>query len=1505
VRTCACRLACVSLLAMLVAPAGVAQDSVQVIDSFESADAWEARPSDGVSVKLSLEPGVRGRALRVDFDFQGGSGYAVIRREVDLTLPEHYEFRWSMRAAAPRNHFEFKLADESGDNVWWSNQRDFVYPRGWTPIVRKKRHITYAWGPLGGGEIRRVAAIEFAITAGEGGRGTVWFDEMTLVTLPPPPATFPAPLARSSMVLKGSEAAHAIDGDSATSWRGAAGAALTLDLNLQREFGGLAIAWDTTAVPTAAIVATSRDARSWSTIRTLRGNRRTWTPIRMPEHEARYVRITLPQGGGVAELSIQPLEWAARENDLLRHLAAREGRGAYPRVWSNEASYWTVIGLDRDSAEALINTDGAIEVGSGAFSLEPFLTVGEQSYDWSNVTSTATLAPGALPLPRVQWEAEGVRLSIEAFAVRIEDASCLVATYRVANRSGRAAPVTLRLGLRPMQVNAPWQFLQVEGGFAPIRTLRLTTAGARVNDAYQVYTVGSADRVGAGAFDAGSVRSLPTSRNPASVSDEEGLASGVLVWTTRLAAGGTRQFAITAPMHAGPRPEPRCRLNTMAQVAAARARTVAWWREALSTFEVSLPASANPLVETLRASLAWILINRDGAALQPGSRSYERSWIRDGALTSTALLRLGHAAAVKDFILWYAPFQFASGKIPCCIDRQGAGPVPEHDSHGQFVYLVAEYYRHTGDTALVRRVWPHVTRAIAYQDSLRRTRRTALYEAADSVHLFGILPPSISHEGYSAKPAYSYWDNFFALRGYKDAATLALVLRDPLASRYAQLRDEFAGDLRASINAAMRRHGIPFIPGAADLGDFDPTSTTIALSPVGAEALLPRAAAESTFARYWRESVARERGTREWENYTPYELRSVGALVRLGKPREAHELLQFFFGHQRPQGFRHWAEVVWRDLSTPRFIGDMPHTWVASDFVRSALDFFGYEQEADSSFVVGAGVLPAWLEGEGLRVRGVRTHYGTLALTMVRRGAVVEADVRGLRTPPGGVVLRPPVGRRFTSVAGDGRLLNDGSIRLLALPVRIRASLSAGESLSPGREGAPARLDDVAIKEGAGFRRALERFVIHMDDAEPSRVPQAPLEVVEQRPGEVTTHIGTGLHRRAYGGDVGAVVIDAQDVVDSTVDRPGGIIERGAVFGHVERDVSIVRLDPQQHFGEGVGIDLPAGLGIGAIGLAHVRDAEGARVRVMPHHAARVVVHADEIEGLPDQRVIIGRKGRPGMTKDVLHLGGARPENRRIEELPVHVGVGSLGGGVVGGAVARRVFGLEVDHESGLSGAGCTQCLHPRSVRAHDVVRRDRRLEEVAVARGEDPVQVPAVRHDPRLVDRRPHRHPVAECAAHDVGVVGEPAGDVAIEPAAAVVEGCGEIPVIEGRVRGDAACEERVDQSRVEVESLVVDGASARGDDAGPGDAEAVGVEAKGRHELDVGCIAPVVVAGDVAGLAGDRQPGRMREPVPDARACAVGQRRSFDLIGGRRGAPQKVRGEKAGFTHVSGGAN
>ena len=198
------------------------------------------------------------------------------------------------------------------------------------------------------------------------------------------------------------------------------------------------------------------------------------------------------------------------------------------------------------------------------------------------------------------------------------------------------------------------------------------------------------------------------------------------------------------------------------------------WREKLNRVSLKVPAAAQPLVDTLRTSLAHILITRDGPMLRPGTRAYARSWIRDGAMIAEALLRLGDAGVAADYLRWYAPHQFASGKVPCCVDRRGADPVPENDSDGEFIFLAAEIYRYTRDRALLEAMWPHVRAAARYLDTLRRSERTDAESCAGEAQLFyGLLPASISHEGYSAKPMHSYWDDFWALKGYEGAIDIA------------------------------------------------------------------------------------------------------------------------------------------------------------------------------------------------------------------------------------------------------------------------------------------------------------------------------------------------------------------------------------------------------------------------------------------------------------------------------------------------------------------------------------------------------------------------------------------------------------------------------------------------------------------------------------------------------------------------------------------------------------
>ena len=208
--------------------------------------------------------------------------------------------------------------------------------------------------------------------------------------------------------------------------------------------------------------------------------------------------------------------------------------------------------------------------------------------------------------------------------------------------------------------------------------------------------------------------------------DKFGYASGALEFGFELEAGQERDVFLVLPLHeerpplpAEPTAEEAARMWAQAFDA-----TVAQWHRALDRVAIELPGEGRKLVDTLKSTLGYILINADGAALQPGPRAYKRSWIRDGALIAAALLRMAHPEEVRAFIEWYAPFQFEDGAIPCCVDERGADLAVEHDSHGQWIYLLAEYYRFTRDIGLR-------DRDVAEPGQRGRLHRSAAAEAPD------------------------------------------------------------------------------------------------------------------------------------------------------------------------------------------------------------------------------------------------------------------------------------------------------------------------------------------------------------------------------------------------------------------------------------------------------------------------------------------------------------------------------------------------------------------------------------------------------------------------------------------------------------------------------------------------------------------------------------------------------------------------------------------------------
>ncbi len=737
---------------------------------------------------------------------------------------------------------------------------------------------------------------------------------------------------------------------------------------------------------------------------------------------------------------------AAAHNAHIEALARVAPRGAFPRAFAGEQSYWTVVGVPGGAESALISEDGAIELGKGGVSVEPVVVEDGRSITWADVGVSQSLKDGYLPIPSVTWRRPGWTLRITAFAAGRARSPRLWARYEVRNLTGRPLKLVLALAVRPLQVNGPGQFLNTPGGFSPINDLAWDGAAVAINGRRRIIALTAPDRFVTPAFTAGLTAGLVAS-GATSARDADGLATGALAYTLRLPPRGRVTVGWMAPLAGGAvatRP-------SSYQLSSQEAAVAGVWRRRLRRVTITVPEQARGVADTLSTSLATMLISGDGPILRPGTRSYDRSWIRDGAMISEALLRLGHGEAAANYLRWYAPHQFASGQTPCCVDARGADPTIENDSEGEFIFLTAEVYRYGHDKALLRSLWPHVLAATRYMDGQRQSERTAGQSGSVS---FGLLPPSISHEGYSGKPAYSYWDDFWGLRGYDDAVFLAGVLGDAEAqARLIRSRDEFARDLYASLLASSNLHGLDYIPGAADLGDFDPTSTTIALAPGGLAGWLPKDLRDNTFDRYWREFVDRRDGRRGWDAYTPYELRTVGTFVRLGQRDRAWAALDYFMKDRRPAAWNDWAEVVGREARKPRFIGDMPHAWVASDFARSVLDMLAFDRSSDSALVLGAGVPAGWFEDGTVGVKDLRTPYGRLTWSAHRRGDTLLLWVGGDARPPGGFVFAWPFAGAPGVARFNGRRL-DWSGRTLRLPGTGKLAVRIGHPPPDATNGA-------------------------------------------------------------------------------------------------------------------------------------------------------------------------------------------------------------------------------------------------------------------------------------------------------------------------------------------------------------------------------------------------------------------------------------------------------------------
>lgn len=807
--------------------------------------------------------------------------------------------------------------------------------------------------------------------------------------------------------------AHVIlDGDFSSVAQLQAGpdASTTIEIDLKQplRISGAEIHWDKPFAQNI-IAETSIDGEHWNALAECKDGTGGIDFLVGSERPVRYFRVTtknpLPFGDSFAIKEIVLRGAGEQLTPLLRYSIEAQSAepGLYPDSLRKKQVYWTVLGLPRGQEESLLDEYGNLEVRTRAPQIMPYI---QDSHDGLLSSHQAqavqqTLAQDYLPIPKVLWELDKYSFEVEAFSKRIKDEDVTLAKYTLINTSDASQSGSIHLTIRPVQINPPWQ----HGGLASVASLDIApaprTEGTHVwvNDQLLAYSVTPVDASATSRIEDGDIiefigrNTLPDTHK---TTDPDQLASGTLVYEFLLEPNERKEVILMCPIDddsslALPSETIHTDSHARAEWYQYHLSSVTQlWHDVLNQTVIEFPDPK--VVHTLKSQIAYILINQDGQGIQPGSRNYNRSFIRDGVISASALIKMNLLKEADDYINWYANHAVhPNGLVSPILNNDGSvnrgfGSDLEYDSQGELIYLIKYYYEITQDAAFLETYYPAVKKALGFLAELRqRTLEPGYMEhEANPKRFRGILPPSISHEGYST-PHHSYWDNYWALKGWEDGVQLALSVGDDETAAWA--RDEYQAlwtALKASIETMIDWKNLNHIPCSAELGDPDVTSVSIAFSPCRQTAIFPQKLLKDDFLNYYRNVLKREK-TKEAYGYTPYEMRNVMALVRLNQPREAYRLLQSLLKDSRPEKWNQFAEVVHSDPRLAAYIGDMPHTWVGADFVNTVFGMLFFADDKSLNLLQGAP--EHWIAGSGLELKKVPTVFGSLDLTAQSLGS--------------------------------------------------------------------------------------------------------------------------------------------------------------------------------------------------------------------------------------------------------------------------------------------------------------------------------------------------------------------------------------------------------------------------------------------------------------------------------------------------------------------------------------
>ena len=488
-------------------------------------------------------------------------------------------------------------------------------------------------------------------------------------------------------------------------------------------------------------------------------------------------------------------------------------RGHLPFLTNLTHRNWTAVGNPDSAWEAVVDPAGLVSTIADSWSVDWWI---ECAGTWvlpsrsdqvrQRITAGGTRVSTTVPLPG------GGEATAEVYALRAGSAEY------AAIEVGSDRPVTLVFAIRPYNVEglSVVQEIRVgpDTGRGHDRSGSLRGASRADPERSQAGIVGHTvavdgcaavvlpeppDCLATSTFREGDcldafLRGATVPFRPTVVQDEAGLAQLAIGYS--LPAGQRRRLLLPLPPVAV-----RHKATKVVEPAPSADEAAGAWRSVLGRgMRTRLPDRR--LQEAVDANRAYLLVLHDPGSITAGPLTYHRFWFRDAAYQVSALDRWGFHEQAADVLNSYPSRQQHDGFF--------YSQWHEWDANGSAIFAIAEHHRLAPDADWLAAMMPAVRRGADWIERKRHRR-------AGNPHP-GLMPAGVSAEHLGPYDVY-YWDNFWSVRGLRDAAYLAEVSgRNDDARRWRAAAEDYAETIRASIAGRADPLEGPYIPAGPSRG---------------------------------------------------------------------------------------------------------------------------------------------------------------------------------------------------------------------------------------------------------------------------------------------------------------------------------------------------------------------------------------------------------------------------------------------------------------------------------------------------------------------------------------------------------------------------------------------------------------------------------------------------------------------------------------------------------------